>query len=186
MSIPHPPFLRPKNIDSHSTEPSHPALCVITNHPAKYRDPKTGLPYYNSYAYREIQRVYRGDYKWSRLVGAWVGRGDYAARGVPEWFLDPSKAVKPAEPVLVPVDGAVELKDEVKGKGKESGEPSLGPVEEAKPVGGAEPVEGAKPVEGASPAQAAKPAEDASLAQRTEPMEGVTGAGPSAPQAVTV
>ncbi len=129
--------------------------------------------------------MYRGDYKWSSLVGAWVGRGDYAARGVPDWFLDPSKAVKPAEPVLVPVDGAVEMK----GEGKESEKPSLEPVEGAKPVQGVEPVEGVKPVEGASPAQAAKPAEDASLAQGAEPMEGVTGAegaGPTAPPAVTV
>ncbi|KAK4106840.1 YL1-domain-containing protein [Parathielavia hyrcaniae] len=93
-------------------KPAHPPLCVITNHPARYRDPKTGLPYHNSYAYREIQRVYRGDYKWSSLLGAWVGRGDYAARGVPEWFLDPSKASRPAEPVLAPIEGAVELKME--------------------------------------------------------------------------
>ncbi|KAH6850356.1 YL1 nuclear protein-domain-containing protein [Chaetomium sp. MPI-CAGE-AT-0009] len=108
-------------------KPAHPPLCVITNHPAKYRDPKTGLPYYNDYAYREIQRVYRGDYKWSRLVGAWVGRGDYAARGVPEWFLDPSKEVKHTEPDLAPADGAAELK--VKEEDKTVGEARLEPVE---------------------------------------------------------
>ncbi|KAK4040889.1 YL1 nuclear protein-domain-containing protein [Parachaetomium inaequale] len=118
-------------------KPAHPPLCVITNHPAKYRDPKTGLPYHNSYAYREIQRVYRGDYKWSRLVGAWVGRGDYAAHGVPEWFLDPSKGVKAAaepepepEPVLAPMDGAVKLKVEEKEASVDG--PRLEPVEEVK------------------------------------------------------
>ena len=59
--------------------------------------------------------MYRGDYKWSRLVGAWVGRGDYAARGVPDWFLDPSKEVK-AEPVSAPVEEAVDMKGEEEDK----------------------------------------------------------------------
>ncbi|KAL2141953.1 hypothetical protein VTI28DRAFT_1788 [Corynascus sepedonium] len=117
-------------------KPAHPPLCVITNQPAKYRDPKTGLPYYNSYAYREIQRVYRGDYKWSRLLGAWVGKGDYAARGVPEWFLDPSKAqpAQPAEPAAepasAPAEGAIDLK--VEEEGKPVVEPRLEPVEGVK------------------------------------------------------
>ncbi|XXH04717.1 hypothetical protein Hte_011139 [Hypoxylon texense] len=63
--------------------------CVITNHPARYRDPKTGLPYYNAYAYQEIQKLLRGEYKWSRLTGAWSGSGSFAATGVPARFLDP-------------------------------------------------------------------------------------------------
>ncbi|KJZ73387.1 hypothetical protein HIM_07181 [Hirsutella minnesotensis 3608] len=63
--------------------------CVITDHPARYRDPKTGLPFYNACAYREIQRLYGGNYRWSRLLGAWVGSGERAARGVPERFLRP-------------------------------------------------------------------------------------------------
>ncbi|OIW34048.1 YL1-domain-containing protein [Coniochaeta ligniaria NRRL 30616] len=82
-------------------KPAHPPLCVITNHPARYRDPKTGLHYYNSYAFKEIQRLHRGDYKWSRLLGAWVGSGTFAARGVPARFLDPSK---PSETVIPPDD----------------------------------------------------------------------------------
>ena len=133
------------------TEPTHPPLCVITNHPAKYRDPKTGLPYHNAYAYREIQRVFRGDYKWSSLMGAWAGRGDYAAKGVPDWFLDPSKAVKPAEPVLVPIDGAEvkveegaekeEKNEEIEKKPQEkpAQEPKFAPVEEMEGVEGAAP-----------------------------------------------
>ncbi|CAG7560192.1 unnamed protein product [Fusarium equiseti] len=73
------------------SKPSPAPLCVITNHPARYRDPRTGLPYYNAYAYREIQRLTRGEYRWSHILGAWVGSGTYAARGVPERFLNPEK-----------------------------------------------------------------------------------------------
>ncbi|KAF3063792.1 hypothetical protein GL218_01448 [Daldinia childiae] len=63
--------------------------CIITNHPARYKDPKTGLPYYNAYAFREIQKLWRGEYRWSRLAGAWMGNGSYAATGVPARFLNP-------------------------------------------------------------------------------------------------
>ncbi|KAF5023358.1 hypothetical protein F66182_4596 [Fusarium sp. NRRL 66182] len=73
------------------SKPSPAPLCVITHHPARYRDPRTGLPYSNAYAYREIQRLTRGEYRWSQLLGAWVGSGTYAARGVPERFLNPDK-----------------------------------------------------------------------------------------------
>jgi vacuolar protein sorting-associated protein 72 len=75
--------------------------------------------------------VYRGDYKWSSLLGAWVGRGDYAARGVPEGFLDPSKVQKPAEPALAPIEGAAELKAEEKPE-KAVDEPRLEPIEGVK------------------------------------------------------
>ncbi|PNY30036.1 Uncharacterized protein TCAP_00052 [Tolypocladium capitatum] len=71
------------------SKPTPAPLCVITNHPARYRDSKTGLPYYNATAYREIQRLHKGDYRWSRLIGAWAGSGTLAARGVPERFLHP-------------------------------------------------------------------------------------------------
>lgn len=30
-----------------------------------------------------------GEYRWSKLLGAWAGSGTYAARGVPERFLNP-------------------------------------------------------------------------------------------------
>lgn len=62
---------------------------MITNHPARYRDTKTGLPYYNAYAYKEIQRLVKGDFKWSKLLGTWVGNGSEAAKGVPDRFLRP-------------------------------------------------------------------------------------------------
>ncbi|KAK3375468.1 YL1 nuclear protein-domain-containing protein [Podospora didyma] len=107
-------------------KPAHAPLCVITNHPARYRDPKTGLPYYNTYAYREIQRVYRGDYKFSRLLGTYVGSGNIAASGVPERFLDPTKKrttrPKSPEPILVPKDDVLlESKDS---KDKEEKKPA--------------------------------------------------------------
>ena len=54
--------------------------------PAKFRDPVTGLPYVNSYAYKEIQRLRAGCYPWSDLIGCYVGRAGAAARGVPERF----------------------------------------------------------------------------------------------------
>jgi vacuolar protein sorting-associated protein 72 len=69
------------------TEPKDAQVkCVITSQPARYRDPDTGLPYYDVYAYKEIQKLKRGDYKWSKLLGAYVGLGTYHARGVPERF----------------------------------------------------------------------------------------------------
>lgn len=81
---------------------------MITNHPARYRDPKTGLPYYNSYAFKEIQRLHRGDYRWSRLIGAWVGSGTFAARGVPGRFLDPNKPREGGEAVAAGAEGLPE------------------------------------------------------------------------------
>ncbi|KAH6653888.1 YL1 nuclear protein-domain-containing protein [Truncatella angustata] len=82
-------------------KPAPPPKCIITNKPARYKDPKTGLPYYDSKAYKEIQKLQRGDYKWSQLVGAWVGTGSFAAQGVPARFLDPDAPAppKPASPV---------------------------------------------------------------------------------------
>ncbi|KAJ6441661.1 autophagy protein atg15 [Purpureocillium lavendulum] len=71
------------------SKPAPAPICVITNQPARYRDPKTGLPFYNAAAYREIQRLDKGDYHFSRELGAWVGSGALAARGVPERFLKP-------------------------------------------------------------------------------------------------
>lgn len=73
-----------------SKEPPHPPLCVITNHPARHRDPKTGLPFYNAYAFKEIQKLIAGNFRWSKLTGTWVGNpGVDAAKGVPERFTRP-------------------------------------------------------------------------------------------------
>ena len=70
-------------------------LCAITSYPAKFRDPSTGLPYCNAYAYKEIQKLKRGEFRWSKLVGAYVGLANYAARGVPPRFLNPKAAKVP-------------------------------------------------------------------------------------------
>ncbi len=48
-------------------------LCAITAQPARFRDPKTGLAYADSYAYKEIQRLQTGAYRWSTLLGCYVG-----------------------------------------------------------------------------------------------------------------
>ncbi|KAG6088679.1 hypothetical protein E4U31_004117 [Claviceps sp. LM219 group G6] len=110
--------------------PAAPPVCVITNNPARYQDPKTGLPFYNMYAYKELQRLYHGDYNWSRLVGAWVGSGSCAAKGVPERFLNPKaeseRRPKPAtatpsapvsasakDPVQQATDGEVAKREEL-------------------------------------------------------------------------
>lgn len=63
-------------------------MCVITNNPARYKDPKTGLPFASMSAFKQLRRLYHGEYNWSRLLGAWVGSDKQAALGVPERFLN--------------------------------------------------------------------------------------------------
>ncbi len=86
-----------------NTEAPHAPHCVITNHVARYRDPVTGLPFYNAAAYKQIRKLQHGDYKWSSLIGAWMGNGGVAAKGVPQGFLggprpDKDAGVKTEEP----------------------------------------------------------------------------------------
>ncbi|RKF80174.1 putative yl1 nuclear protein [Golovinomyces cichoracearum] len=74
-------------IKSSRSKGSRNVICAITGHPAKYRDPKTGLYYYNLYAYKEIQKLQRGEIWWSDLLGLYVGYGTLnAAKGVPDRF----------------------------------------------------------------------------------------------------
>jgi vacuolar protein sorting-associated protein 72 len=61
-------------------------LCAITAQPARFRDPQTGLAYSDSYAYKEIQRLQAGSYRWSTLLGCYVGPVTSGARGVPGRF----------------------------------------------------------------------------------------------------
>ncbi len=63
-----------------------PVFCAITSQPARFRDPKTGLPYANKEAYKEIQRLYDGGSQWSNLLDCYVGSATIVARGVPERF----------------------------------------------------------------------------------------------------
>lgn len=73
---------------------------------AKYRDPKTGLLFSNVKAYKYLQEANKGNYKWSSLLGVWVGSGQGAAKGVPPGFFDASKVLPlPVEKKDVP-DGA--------------------------------------------------------------------------------
>jgi vacuolar protein sorting-associated protein 72 len=66
-----------------------PELCAITGAIAHFRDPKSGLAYANSYAYKEIQKLLAGGSRWSDLLGCYVGPARSAARGVPEGFVKP-------------------------------------------------------------------------------------------------
>lgn len=110
-----------------SKEPPHSPLCVITNHPARHRDPKTGLPFYNAYAFKEIQKLLAGNFRWSKLTGTWVGNpSSEAAKGVPERFMRPETE---AERKL-----RMERKEEEKKEADErkEREKKLGEEEEAK------------------------------------------------------
>ncbi|KAK4623894.1 hypothetical protein CLAFUW4_06176 [Fulvia fulva] len=64
--------------------------CALTAWPAKFRDPKTGLPYADLQQYKMIQRLLMGGCQWSSFLGAWVGPsyGDTGrpAKGVPDGF----------------------------------------------------------------------------------------------------
>ncbi|GAD95243.1 signal transducer [Paecilomyces variotii No. 5] len=97
-------------------------LCVITSLPARYKDPETGLPYANAYAYREIRRAVAQKHVWSTMLGCYVGPMGVAARGVPERFLDPTKPrEKPKSATsdgTSKTDGAQEA-ETAKEKGKE-------------------------------------------------------------------
>lgn len=63
-----------------------PVSCAITSQPAKFRDPRTGLAYANTYAYKEIQRLHSGGSRWSNLLDCYVGSANVVARGVPDRF----------------------------------------------------------------------------------------------------
>ena len=67
--------------------------CALTCWPAKYKDPKTGLPYAELQTYKMIQRLLAGGCSWSGFLGAWVGPTygmiGRPAKGVPEGFAAP-------------------------------------------------------------------------------------------------
>lgn len=117
-------------------KPAHPPSCVITSHPAKYRDPKTGLPFSSSAAYKEIQKASHGNYKYSRLLGAYVGDDTTAAKGVPARFLDPSKERSTPKAPPNPAETAPLKKEGTAAAPTQSQQPSAEP----KPVPMAHPV----------------------------------------------
>ncbi|PSK53193.1 Vacuolar protein sorting-associated protein 72 [Elsinoe australis] len=70
--------------------PSRPT-CLITGKQARFKDPKTRLPYADMPAHKAIQRVLANGCAYSGLLGAWagiVGEGSLGrtARGVPAGF----------------------------------------------------------------------------------------------------
>ena len=84
--------LKRNKLDALPDPPAKPK-CAVTGWPAKYTDPKTGLPYADLQVYKIIQRMVAGGSAWSALLGAWVGpqtavglRLGRPARGVPEGF----------------------------------------------------------------------------------------------------
>ncbi|KAL8347349.1 hypothetical protein RB601_003164 [Gaeumannomyces tritici] len=93
-------------------KPGHAPHCVITGHVARYKDPKTGLPFANMNACKQIRRLTQGEYKWSSLLGLWVGTGEVAAKGVPSRFLhggpkEESPPPEPTPPATISGGGAV-------------------------------------------------------------------------------
>ncbi|KAF9899365.1 hypothetical protein BX616_003079 [Lobosporangium transversale] len=51
--------------------PERKPICQITGLPAKYRDPKTGIPYANKEAYKILQNVIHHGYVWSNGLNAY-------------------------------------------------------------------------------------------------------------------
>ena len=62
-------------------------MCPITSNQAKYRDPSTGIPYANSFAFKKLQELKKHQYTWSSMLDCFVGKSGLVARGVPESFL---------------------------------------------------------------------------------------------------
>ena len=126
----HPPFnaeqarylsrvLKRNKLDALPDPPSKPK-CAVTGWPAKYTDPKTGLPYADLQVYKIVQRMVAGGSAWSAVLGAWVGpqtavglRLGRPARGVPEGFASGGESV--ASSVGSNATAAVEVKKEVGG-----------------------------------------------------------------------
>jgi vacuolar protein sorting-associated protein 72 len=54
-------------------------VCVITGLPAKYRDPKTGLPYANTRAFSMLRRLTSGTFPWNQDLGAYTNAIDEQA-----------------------------------------------------------------------------------------------------------
>lgn len=74
-------------------------VCALTCWSAKYRDPKTGIPFSDGQQYKMIHRLLAGGCQYSRTLGAFVGPAygplGRPAKGVPEGFGAPSSTPKP-------------------------------------------------------------------------------------------
>jgi len=59
-------------------------LCPVTGRPARYRDPRTKVPYATPAAYQTLTMILNHEYVWSKALGCYVTR--------PEMFAFPSTA----------------------------------------------------------------------------------------------
>jgi vacuolar protein sorting-associated protein 72 len=85
-------------------------LCAVTNREARYRDPSTGIAYYDRKAFQVLRGVVGGGFVWSGALGCYVGgrakthdtssQGVKPAKGVPKRFMEmfPKPPAPPAEP----------------------------------------------------------------------------------------
>ena len=64
-------------------------MCVLTGLTARYRDPTTGVKYANATAFKKLKQLRQHKYRWSSMLGCYIGRAGHAANGVPQGFLGP-------------------------------------------------------------------------------------------------
>lgn len=65
-------------------------FCPITGEIAKFRCPKTLVPYANMNAYKTIQKIQNGEWMWSSVLGAFGHRRDVKVPGLlaKDWALN--------------------------------------------------------------------------------------------------
>ncbi|EST07334.1 YL1 nuclear, C-terminal [Kalmanozyma brasiliensis GHG001] len=86
------------------------SICPITGLPAVYKDPRTGIPFANSFAYKVLTRVLEGGFVWSG--GHYERRGEDEGKGK-------KKERRGREAGAVPIEMGVYLDDEAEqGPGK--------------------------------------------------------------------
>jgi len=54
-------------------------MCPVTGRQAHYLDPRTGVPYADSHAYKVLTQLLKHEYIWNPSIGSYLGRGDTAA-----------------------------------------------------------------------------------------------------------
>ena len=76
-------------IADNNSSPAEPkkVICPLTGHPAKYKDPKTGIPYATGEAYSKVRQLVNNKYVYSPILQAYVQSVDQKpAAGVPAEF----------------------------------------------------------------------------------------------------
>ena len=68
-------------------------VCPITGQPARYKDPRTGVPYANVAAYRTLSRMLIHDFVWSDQLGCYVGDHADVETAVETWQKDETAMV---------------------------------------------------------------------------------------------